>query len=142
MGKKEAVPNRQYTTEFRQEAVRLAGSIGGNAAAKRLQVPQSTVTSWVRRARTGTLQDVPAEASPIKRPVSELDLEIAKKGGGVFREGVAVKYAWIEANRDLYSVSGMSSLLGVSRTGYCQWQSHVQPEYAGCRCRSGGCRGR
>jgi transposase len=78
MGKKEAVPNRQYTTEFRQEAVRLAGSIGGNAAAKRLGVPQSTVTSWVRRARTGTLQNVPAEASPIKRPASELEAEISR----------------------------------------------------------------
>ena len=33
-----------------------------------------------------------------------------------------MKYAWIEANRDLYSVSRMSSLLGVSRTGYCQWR--------------------
>jgi transposase len=78
MGKKEAVPNRQYTTEFRQEAVRLAGSIGGNAAAKRLGVPQSTVRSWVRRARTGTLQDVPAETSPIKRPVSVLEAEIIR----------------------------------------------------------------
>jgi transposase len=78
MGKKDAVPNRQYTTEFRQEAVRLAGSIGGNAAAKRLGVPQSTVTSWVRRARTGTLQNVPAEASPIKRPASELEAEISR----------------------------------------------------------------
>lgn len=33
-----------------------------------------------------------------------------------------MKYAWIEANRDLYSVSRLSRLLGVSRTGYCQWR--------------------
>ena len=45
MGKKEVVPKRQYTDEFRQEVVRLAGSVGGNAAAKRLGVPQSTVKS-------------------------------------------------------------------------------------------------
>jgi transposase len=36
MSKRELVPNRQYTDEFRVEAVRLAESIGGNKAAKRL----------------------------------------------------------------------------------------------------------
>ena len=30
MGKKESVPNRQYTDEFKVEAIRLAESIGGN----------------------------------------------------------------------------------------------------------------
>lgn len=72
------MPKRQYTTEFRQEAVRLAGSIGGNAAAKQIGMPQSRVTSWVRRARIGTLQAVPGEASPINRPVSELEAEISR----------------------------------------------------------------
>jgi len=78
MGKKEAVPNRRYTGEFKQEVVRLAESIGGNAAAKRLGVPQSTVTNWVRRARAGTLQETPGEAAPVKRPVSELEAEISR----------------------------------------------------------------
>ncbi len=41
MGKKEEVPNRQYTLEFKLEAVRLAQSIGGNQAAKRLGIPDS-----------------------------------------------------------------------------------------------------
>ena len=36
MGKKELGANRQYTGEFKAEAVRLGESIGGNAAAKRL----------------------------------------------------------------------------------------------------------
>ena len=78
MGKKEAVPNRQYTAEFKQETVRLAASIGGNAAAKRLGVPQSTVTNWVRRARAGTLQGTPSEGAPVKRPVSELEAEVSR----------------------------------------------------------------
>ena len=58
MGKKEPVANRQYTGEFKVEAVRLAGSIGGNAAAKRLGIPQSTITNWVRRSTAGTLGEV------------------------------------------------------------------------------------
>jgi len=78
MGKKEAVPNRQYTAEFRQEVVRLAESVGGNAAAKRLGVPQSTVTNWVRRARAGTLQQRLGEAAPVKQSVSELEAEVSR----------------------------------------------------------------
>ena len=36
MGKKELVGTRQYTDEFKVEAVRLGESMGGNQAAKRL----------------------------------------------------------------------------------------------------------
>jgi transposase len=99
MGKKEAVPNRQYTEEFKTEAVRLALSTGGNAAAKRLGIPQSTVTNWVRRSREGSASMASA-AVAVKRPVSEveaenarlrrelastkLDLEIVKKAAAYF----------------------------------------------------------
>ena len=76
MAKKEAVPNRQYTDEFKVEAVRLAESIGGNAAAKRLGIPQSTLTNWVRRSKAGTLGGI--EATPTRRPVSELEAENAR----------------------------------------------------------------
>jgi len=75
MGKKEQISNRRYTDEFKGEAVRLAESIGGNATAKRLGVPQSTVTNWVRRARAGTLGGRAGETMPLKRPVSELEAE-------------------------------------------------------------------
>lgn len=100
MGKKEQLSNRRYTDEFKVEAVRLAESIGGNATAKRLGIPQSTVTNWVRRARAGSLGGVADEATPVKRPVSELeaensrlrrelastklDLEIVKKAAAYF----------------------------------------------------------
>jgi transposase len=78
MGKKASVPNRQYTEEFKTEAVRLALSIGGNAAAKRLGIPQSTVTNWVRRSREGS--SIATEGAPVavKRPVSELEAENAR----------------------------------------------------------------
>ena len=100
MGKKESVPNRRYTEEFKTEAVRLAQSIGGNAAAKRLGIPQSTMTNWVRQSREGTPTPVAGAAVPVKRPVSELeaenvrlrrelasaklDLEIVKKAAAYF----------------------------------------------------------
>lgn len=81
MSKKESVPNRQYTAEFRVEAIRLAESIGGNAAAKRLGVPQSTVTNWVRGHKAGQpgLGLVAPQAIPaVRRPVTELEAENAR----------------------------------------------------------------
>jgi transposase len=100
MRKKESVPNRRYTVEFKTEAVRLAQSTGGNAAAKRLGIPQSTVTNWVRRSHEGESVGGAGAAVAVKRPVSELeaentrlrrelasaklDLEIVKKAAAYF----------------------------------------------------------
>jgi transposase len=78
MGKKESVPNRRYTEEFKTEAVRLAVSTGGNAAAKRLGIPQSTMTNWVRRHRDGASPAVADAVVAVKRPVSELEAENAR----------------------------------------------------------------
>jgi len=78
MGKKEMVPNRRYTEEFKTEAVRLALSTGGNAAAKRFGIPQSTMTNWVRQSREGVSAPVAGTAVAVKRPVSELEAENAR----------------------------------------------------------------
>lgn len=78
MGKKESVPNRRYTEEFKTEAVRLALSTGGNAAAKRLGIPQSTMTNWVRRSREEASAPVAGAVVAVKRPVSELEAENAR----------------------------------------------------------------
>ena len=78
MGKKESVPNRRYTEEFKTEAVRLALSTGGNAAAKRLGIPQSTMTNWVRQSREAASAPVAGAAVAVKRPVSELEVENAR----------------------------------------------------------------
>jgi len=72
------LPKRQYTGEFKVEAVRLAASVGGHEAARRLGVPVATVGNWSRRgvgtpaATSGA--PVPGEA-PARRPVSELEAE-------------------------------------------------------------------
>ena len=100
MGKKQSVPNRQYTDEFKREAVRLAESIGGNPAAKRLDIPEASLWNWIRLSRAGKLPAVQAGATPLKRSVTELeaensrlrrelanaklDLEIVKKAAAYF----------------------------------------------------------
>lgn len=71
------LPKRQYTEEFKAEAVRLAASVGGHEAARRLGVPVATVGNWSRRgvnsATTGGTA-APGD-SPARRPVSELEAE-------------------------------------------------------------------
>ena len=100
MGKKELVPNRQYTDEFKVEAVRLADSIGGNQAAKRLGIPDSSLWNWIRLSRAGKLKAADGTAVSVKRSVAEieaensrlrrelastkLDLEIVKKAAAYF----------------------------------------------------------
>ena len=74
MGKKELGTKREYTQEFKVETLRLAESIGGNAAASRLGFPQSTVTNWVRR-RKEMKPAAQVQSLAVKRPMSELEAE-------------------------------------------------------------------
>ena len=103
MGKKEDVPSRQYTAEFKVEAVRLAESIGGNQAAKRLGIPDSSLWNWLRLSRAGKLKGADPSAIPVKRAPTELeaenarlrrelaeaklDLEVVKKAAAYFARG-------------------------------------------------------
>ena len=100
MGKKGLVGNRQYTDEFKVEAVRLGESIGGNQAAKRLGIPESSLWNWMRLSRAGKLEAAVGSAAAVKRSITEveaenarlrkelastkLDLEIVKKAAAYF----------------------------------------------------------
>jgi transposase len=73
------LPKRQYTEEFKTEAVRLGESVGGHEAARRLGVPVATLGNWKRRAAaegaSAPESAVNAAALPTRRPVSELEAE-------------------------------------------------------------------
>ncbi len=100
MGKRESVPNRQYTDEFKVEAVKLSESIGGSRAAQRLDIPDSSLWNWIRLSRNGKLKAADGAVTPVKRSVTEveaenrrlrrelantkLDLEIVKKAAAYF----------------------------------------------------------
>ena len=48
-----------------------------------------------------------------------------KKSGGVLREGVAVKYVWVDEHRDQFAITRRCRLLTVPYTGYCQWRERA-----------------
>jgi transposase len=96
---KETVPNRRYTDEFKLEALRLAESVGINQAAKRLDMPSSSLGNWARLKRKGKLQpstrttpiagsaaELEAENNRLRRELAnaKLDLEIVKKAAAYF----------------------------------------------------------
>ena len=80
--------------------MRLAESVGGNQAAQRLGIPDSSLWNWIRLSRTGKLKAADGMVAPAKRPPSELeaentrlrrelasaklDLEIVKKAAAYF----------------------------------------------------------
>lgn len=75
-----SVPKRQYTEEFKTEAVRLALSVGQHEAARRLGLPVATLGNWTRRYRNleATPTDGASPAMPAKRPAGEMEAEISR----------------------------------------------------------------
>lgn len=100
MGNKGLVRYRRYTDEFKMEAVRLAETVGGTVAAKRLGIPDGSLRNWINRSRGGkqelperssvrvkrTLAGVEAENERLRRELesTQLDLEIVKKAAAYF----------------------------------------------------------
>jgi transposase len=78
MGRKEDVPNRRYTLEYKIKAVRLAESIGGSEAAKRLEIPDSSLWNWIRLSQAGKLQAGDRAGTPARRAPTELEAENAR----------------------------------------------------------------
>jgi len=72
----ERVPRQQYTTEFREQAVRLVleQKLPIWEAARRLSMSSTTLKNWVGHARQGQLATVGAS----RRPVTELEAELSR----------------------------------------------------------------
>jgi transposase len=94
----ERIPNAVYTKEFREEAVMMVteGGLTVPEVARRLSIPKSTISYWVRAKRRGTLSSVGGQAkhltdeereiARLRREVAELKMErdILKKATAYF----------------------------------------------------------
>lgn len=94
------LPRQNYTKEFKEEAVKLVTEQGLSIseAARRLSIPNQSLSKWLARARTGKTQESSrgkgisekdAEISRLKRENAELRMErdILKKATAYFAKG-------------------------------------------------------
>jgi transposase len=93
-------PKRQYTDEYKVEAVRLGEAVGVLEASRRLGIPDTSIWNWMRLKRDGRPVVAGAAAGSAKRSAADLeaenqrlrqelanakaDLEIVKKAAAYF----------------------------------------------------------
>src|SRR4051794_6404776 len=110
-GQEGLVANRRYTDEFKVERSSWANPSEVTRPPSDWVFRNQACGNGVKLSRAGKLRAADGAAVAVKRSLSEveaenarlrkelasakLDLEIVKKAAGVFREGVAVRYAWI-----------------------------------------------
>nr|WP_175962623.1 IS3 family transposase [Burkholderia pyrrocinia] len=121
----------RYTLEFKLEAVRLVKAGQSVAAvAATLDVPAQSISNWLKAEQEGKLGGAGTKpVSPEQMELSRLRTEVArlkmerdifKKSVCVLREGVDVKYAFIERNRHHWPISVLCEVLDVSPSGFHQ----------------------
>jgi transposase-like protein len=67
------IPQRRYTKEFREEAVKLITEerLSLPEAARRLSLPPSTLGNWVKQFKAGRL----GEVGKTYRPLTEIEMD-------------------------------------------------------------------
>jgi len=70
------IPQGRYTREFREEAVNLVTEekLSLPEAARRLNLPPSTLANWVKQYKAGRL----GEVGKTYRPLTEIEMELAR----------------------------------------------------------------
>ena len=81
---------RKYDHDYKVQAVKLAREIGGTKAAKELGVPEGTIHTWLKAAKTGALDigegshtpqsamSLAEELALLRKRVKEQDKEIRR----------------------------------------------------------------
>jgi transposase len=99
MGRGTDIPHRVYTAEFKSEAAKLADEVGITEAAKRLDMPTSSIRNWMKpevRSRLSVsggkrqpVSEAQAELTRLRREVASLkvDNEILRKAAAYFAKG-------------------------------------------------------
>ena len=69
---------KQYSEEYKKEAVKLAKEIGNKAAAEELGIPKGTIGTWVSKAKAGEIDTgagtrTPEESLSLAQQLKELN---------------------------------------------------------------------
>jgi len=70
------LPQGRYTREFREEAVKMVieERLSVPEVGRRLSLPPSTITSWVKQFKAGRLKEI----GKTYRPLTEVEMELAR----------------------------------------------------------------
>lgn len=70
------IPQGRYSKEFREEAVKLVidQELSIPEASRRLDIPKSTISNWVRASKAGKLGSIGTN----RRELSDTELELAR----------------------------------------------------------------
>ncbi|MCC7179925.1 MAG: IS3 family transposase [Acidobacteria bacterium] len=130
---------RQFTDEFKASAVRLVLDEGKTvgAAARDLDLTETALRDWVKRARADRTQGrtglTTAEREELARlrkenRILQEERDILKKAGGLLREAEPVRFRFIAAEKAEHSLTILCRCLEVTRSGFYAWQR--RPESA------------
>ena len=67
------IPRRQFTDDFKAQAVTLAESMGPAKAARQLDISVKTLANWLAASRSGQ-----PLSSSTRQPVGEFEAEVAR----------------------------------------------------------------
>ncbi|WP_128178868.1 IS3 family transposase [[Pantoea] beijingensis] len=120
---------KQYTPEFRDEALKLAERIGVVAAARELSLYESQLYNWRSKQQQQLTSserenELAAENVRLKRQLAERDEELAilPKGRDILREAPEMKYVFIDKHQAEFRINAMCRVLQIARSGWYAWR--------------------
>ncbi|WOE30747.1 MULTISPECIES: IS3 family transposase [unclassified Acinetobacter] len=131
--------SKRYPEEFKIEAVKQVTEKGHSVAevATRLGTTTHSLYAWIKRydpqqPKTIESNDPSAELAKLKKELQRVteERDILKKGRGVLRKPVQMRYAFIQDNQHIWPVRRLCSTLDVHHSGYYAWLKQPTSETA------------
>ncbi|WP_288413887.1 IS3 family transposase [uncultured Acinetobacter sp.] len=122
--------SKRYPKEFKIEAVKQVTEKGYSVAevATRLGTTTHSLYAWIKRydpqqPKIIESNDPSAELAKLKKELQRVteERDILKKGRGVLRKPVQMRYAFIQDNQHIWPVRRLCSTLDVHHSGYYAW---------------------
>ncbi|MGC3821010.1 IS3 family transposase [Acinetobacter sp. G11] len=122
--------SKRYPEEFKIEAVKQVTEKGYSVAevAARLGTTTHSLYAWIKRydpqqPKVTQSADPTAELVKLRKELQRVteERDILKKGRGVLRKPVQMRYAFIQDNQHIWPVRRLCSTLDVHHSGYYAW---------------------
>ncbi|QDK98170.1 IS3 family transposase [Acinetobacter tandoii] len=126
--------SKRYPEEFKIEAVKQVTEKGHSVAdvATRLGTTTHSLYAWIKRydpqqpkaitEANASLAELAKLRKELQRVTEERDN--LKKGRGILRKPVPMRYAFIQDNQHIWPVRRLCSTLAVHHSGYYAWLKH------------------